>query len=158
MNREIYVILHIFDVGVHCEDILHKMKHILLIIGFLISIPSLGQVDSGCDSVYNFVDTMPEYESGINGLSDYLHNDLIPILAKCIERDSSLIASMYLTMTIDKKGNVIDVVFNRISATEKCKNDLKKKILTMPSWTPGKLNGKNVCCKYSWPISCIMWQ
>ena len=31
-------------------------------------------------------------------------------------------------MTIDKKGNVIDVVFSRIDATDQCKIDLKKNI------------------------------
>ncbi len=134
------------------------MKHLILIVGFLISVTCFGQVDSDCDSVYNFVDKMPEYENGFSGLSDYLHKELIPILANCIERDSSLIASMYLTLTINKDGNVVDVVFNRINATDQCKSDLKDKMLTMPQWTPGKLEGKPVCCKFPWPISCIMWQ
>ena len=65
---------------------------------------------------------------------------------------------MYLTMTIDKTGIVIDVEFVRINATDQCKKDLKQKIMTMTSWTPGMKVGKPVCCKYSWPISCIMWQ
>jgi hypothetical protein len=138
------------------------MKHIrnlILVFSFLmISVESFGQIDNKCDAIYSFVDFMSEYANGIHGLMDYLNKDLILILSDCIQRDSILIASMYLTLTIDNEGKVIDVDFIQINATDQCKSDLKKKILTMPSWTPGKLNGKAVCCKFSWPISCIMWQ
>ncbi|WP_347839952.1 hypothetical protein [uncultured Draconibacterium sp.] len=134
------------------------MKQVFLIVGILISVTCFGQVDADCDSVYIFAEKMPEFKNGDSGLSGYLHSDLIPILANCIERDSSLIASMYLTLTINKHGKVIDVIFNRISASDQCKNDLRQKILTMPSWTAGVDKGKRVCCRYSWPISCIMWQ
>ncbi len=64
---------------------------------------SFGQTNNDCDSIYSFVEIMPEYENGTKGLMDYLSKDLIPILTDCTQSDSTLIASLYLTMTIDKR-------------------------------------------------------
>src|SRR5690606_40596459 len=110
----------------------HTFNVILIHYILMISVESFGQIDNECDTIYSFVDSMPNYTDGIAGLMDYLNKELIPILTDCNQRDSTLIASMYLNLTIDKKGNVIDIDFIRINASDQCKNDLKKKILTMP--------------------------
>ncbi len=88
----------------------------------------------------------------------YLNDELIPILSDCAKRDRSLVTSMYLTLTINQKGNVIDVDFRRIDASEACKNELSKNLLSMNGWTPGKVSGEYVCTEYHWPISCILWE
>jgi hypothetical protein len=115
-------------------------------------------VDNECDTIYDFVETLPQYENDVKGLMDYLMTDLAPILSNCYKRDDILSTSIYLILTIDKKGKVIDVEFKRIQASEKCKEELKEKLLHMNGWTPGKHENVAVCCKYQWPISCINWE
>lgn len=101
---------------------------------------------------------MPVYKNDTKGLADYLNNELIPILSDCYKKDSLLTASIYLTLTINQKGHVIDVKFERINASELCKDKLREKIMSMPEWTAGYIGGKAICCRYLWPISCIKWE
>jgi len=135
------------------------MKRVIYIV-LLITAPILtfGQVTSECDSIYNYADTMPQYSDGRSGLNKYLFDDLVQVFTECYNRDSSLVTSIYMILTIDKFGSVINVVFSRTDVTEICQTELKKKILTMKGWSPAEMNGKKVCCKYYWPISCILWQ
>lgn len=130
---------------------------ILTFIALLNSSVILGQTINKCDTIYDFVEQMPKYERDMQGLMDYLNKDLIPIVDECMKRDSSLIASLWIILSIDKNGQVIDVSFPRPELTDQCKNDLKKKLLTMTGWQPGQQNGKNVCTHFNWPISCIKW-
>ncbi len=138
-----------------------RLRHLSNILTLLFLTTTLivnGQTDNDCDTVYDMVETMPQYENDVRGLMDYMMEDLTPLLFECYKRDSLLTASIYMTLTIDKKGHVIHVEFNRVKATEQCKNELRQKIMTMTGWTPGKQDGIPVCSKYVWPISCINWK
>ena len=106
---------------------------------------TLGQTTNKCDTIYDFVEQMPKYDKDPQGLMDYLSKDLIPIISDCMKRDSTLIASLRIILTIDNNGHVIDAVFPRPDLTDQCKSDLKKKLLTMTGWKPGLMNGKTVC-------------
>lgn len=101
---------------------------------------------------------MPQYDKGAEGLKDYLIKELTPILSDCYKRDSILTASMYLILTIDRQGEVVDIYFTRIQATEKCKEELRQKIMTMKGWSSGQKGGQPVCCHYLWSIGCIKWE
>ena len=131
---------------------------VLLLASLSITVNSFSQADNDCDTIYRFVEIMPEYENGKKGLMNYLNKELIPILANCNNRDTTLIASMHLTLTINKAGQVIDVKFNKINSAGLCKNELRQKLMTMSKWRSGKQGGEPVCCNYSWPISCILWK
>lgn len=145
-------------VGKHKRKTLRQLNIILTIICYLITFAICGQTNNAdCDSIYDFVEIMPKYDNEAIGLMNYLSKDLSPILSDCIKRDSVITASMYLTLTIDKQGHVIDVEYKRIEATDQCKEELRKKIMTMTGWTPGQHNGQPVCCRYTWPVSCIKW-
>ncbi|MEZ4911206.1 MAG: hypothetical protein R2774_10135 [Saprospiraceae bacterium] len=136
-----------------------ELKIVLTLFIFATGYSSYGQsVNNECDTIYDFAETLPKYENDIKGLMDYLMADLAPILSDCYKRDDILTASIYLTLTIDKEGKVIDVEFKRIQASEKCKEELKEKLLTMTGWTPGKQGDLAICCKYQWPISCVNWK
>lgn len=115
-------------------------------------------VHNDCDTIYDFAESLPQYQNDGKGLMDYLMTDLAPILSDSYTRDNIITASIYLILTIDKKGKVIDVEFKKIHATEKCKEKLKEKLLTMTGWTPGKQGNKAVCSKYKWAIRCINWK
>jgi hypothetical protein len=101
---------------------------------------------------------MPKYDNDLKGLSDYLMKELVPIIGDCIKRDIDIIASLYIILTIDSNGKVIDATFPKDNLTSLCKDDLKRKLLTMDGWTAGKINGRPVCSKFNWPISCLKWE
>lgn len=101
---------------------------------------------------------MPKYDKDIKGLSDYLMKELVPIIGDCMKRDTDMIASLYIILTIDSNGKVIDATFPKDNLTSLCKDDLKKKLLTMSGWTAGQKDGRPACCKFSWPISCLKWE
>jgi len=130
----------------------------LLFILVLSSSAIYGQMTQENDKIYNFVDKMPVYSKGEKGLTNYFNKELIPIISNCLKRDSDLIASLHIVLTIDKKGKVIDAIFPRPNLSDKCRSELKKKLLTMTGWKSGQLNHKVVCTHYFWPISCLKWQ
>lgn len=136
------------------------MRHffkILTVIFFLTVTKSYGQ-SSGCDTVYSYVEVMPKYEKEVKGLSDYLMKELVSIIGNCIKRDIEIIANLYIILTIDSNGKVIDATFPRHNLTSLCNEDLKAKLLTMTGWTAGQKDGQPVCCKFNWPISCLKWE
>lgn len=135
------------------------MKHIINI-GILIwlcsSSKSFVQANT-CDSIYSISDVPPKYYKNEQGLMHYVRNELIPIIGLCVRREGDLIYSLFINLTIDCNGNVIDATFSKANLTIKCKEEVKAKLLTMTGWTAGQQGGKNVCCKYFIPISCIYW-
>ena len=133
------------------------MTHTLIIVFGLWVLASSAQT-TNCDTIYDLPETMPQYENDVKGLTDYLNKKLIPILSDCMKQDGELIASLYIVLTIDAKGNIIDADFPRLHATNNCKEELKQEIITMTGWTPGKINGQAVCSRFSWPISCLKWE
>jgi len=136
-----------------------KLTIFLTLMVFTTGSPIFGQsVNRQCDTIFAVAEIMPQYQTGLKGLMDYLMTDLAPILSNCCERDSILITSIYLTLTIDNYGEVTDVDFKRIQATEKCKKELKENLMNMTGWIPGKQGDISVCCKYFWPVRCIKWE
>lgn len=140
--------------GIKNIILIYTLKILTYVLSLLTVTRSYGQTGN-CDTIYNIVETMPGYDKG---LARYLMNDLIPVIGECIKRDSHIIASLYIALTIDTKGKVIDVDFLKPNLTRLCKAELREKLLTMNGWTPGQVNGQPVCSKFHWPISCIKWE
>lgn len=115
---------------------------------------------SSCDKVLEFqeVDSLPKYNTGDTGLLKYILNDIAVTLTNCIRRDSMIPASMRFFLTIDKNGQVVDVDFLKIDATDQCKQALKQQfITTMPKWIPAIRAGAAVCCRRPVAINCLKW-
>ncbi len=110
-----------------------------------------------CDSIYDIVDTRSQYDKGDAGLIDYLMKELSPVISDCVKRDSVLITRLLIILTIDKYGTIIDASFPRSHATVLCREEMRKKLLTMTGWTAGQIKGQPVCCYYEIPISCLKW-
>jgi hypothetical protein len=136
------------------------LRHIfkILTVFLLLTVTKSNGQTNGCDTVYNNPETMPLYKNDVKGLSDYLTNELFPIIADCIKRDTDIIASLYIILTIDSTGKVIDASFPKRNLTSYCKDDLKKKLLTMNGWTAGRKDERTVCSRFNWQISCIKWE
>ncbi len=109
------------------------MKRLLMILfTILTSVTVYGQSSSHeCDSIYEFAENMPVYENGIRGLVKYLQSDLMPILVDCNRRDEVITFSIYFSLIINDQRKVVDVEFQRIQASDQCKEELRGKFLTM---------------------------
>lgn len=129
----------------------------LLAIYLLASSTVLGQTVSKCDTIYDFVDTMPQYGKGEAALMKYIRNEFIPVVSDCMKRDGELIASLRIVLIIDQNGNVVDATFPKNNTTSACKEEMKKKLETMAGWSAGRLNGKKICCYVTIPIACLKW-
>ena len=136
------------------------MKQAIYILAFFLLTDAIvfGQTTNKCDTIYDFVETMPQYDKGDSGVMKYIMKELSPLIGDCMKRDNSVIASLQIILTIDKTGNVIDATFPKPNATEQCKADMKRKLMTMTGWIPGLKNGQPVCCHLSIPIGCLKWQ
>lgn len=136
-----------------------RLKSILTLLTFALCLDVAGQTgNEDCDSIYKYTETFPQYKNDKKDLMEYFRSDLQPILSNCYKRDSSLITNMILQLTIGKTGRVIDLEFKKIHASEKCKKELREKILTMSGWAPAKHQGLPVCSKFSWSIACLRWE
>lgn len=133
------------------------MTRILIILALFIGLVSFGQINK-CDTIYDFAEQMPQYINDSRGLMDFFNKELIPIISDCMKRDSSLIASLQIVLTIDIYGQVINATFPKPELTDLCKSNLKKKLITMKGWKPGQMSGMKVCTHFYWPISCIKWE
>lgn len=114
--------------------------------------------NNGCDTVYDLVETLPQYPGEIDGLMNYLNDELVPVISNCIERDSILTSSLRIILSVNTEGSVFAVDLTRVNATDECKRELREKILTMRGWTAGQKDGKPVCSQFHWPISCLKWE
>lgn len=99
------------------------------------------------EKVYEKVDQMPEFKGGIEKLYEFMGNTLrYPEEAKDVE------GVVFVSFVVNQKGKVEDV-----NLEKGINNYLDKEALrvvnSMPNWTPGKHEGKNVSVKMVLPIS-----
>jgi hypothetical protein len=100
-----------------------------------------------CDTAYMIAHEMPEFTEG----------DLFRWLIKNISIDQAASESegycstAYVSFTVDKKGNVINVHVPspRCAWLEK---EVIRAIGKMPQWKPGILNGQPVCVSFTIPV------
>ena len=135
-----------------------KKNIILTFILLFIASLTYGQSQKKCEKIYDVAEKMPEYYKNETGIMNYISEKLFPIIKKYNDKDGSLISNLYIKLTIDKNGKVIDATFIKPYLTTECKIELKKKLLEMKGWKPAQIKGQNVCAYYLIPISCIKWQ
>ena len=104
---------------------------------------SFGQ-DSQCDSVYTVVDQMPTYGKEPEDLVRYLRSNLKfkkPCRPEELRR---------LTWTINREGKIVQI--DLVGLEGECREQIVEQLKSLPSWVPGRLNGKLVCVKMVLPI------
>ena len=100
------------------------------------------------DYVYDFVDQMPVFPGGEEGLKKYITDNLnYPKRAK----KAGLTGKIYTECIIEKNGEVTHEKVYPANA-RKLEVEALKLIKKMPHWIPGKNKGKVVRVKLSIPI------
>ena len=104
---------------------------------------------SDTTQVYQVVEQMPEFPGGSNGLMTYLRNSIIyPQEA----RDANIQGKCFVTFVVDSNGKIKDARVQKSSGNEALDKESVSVVESMPRWTPGKQNGKNVAVQYTLPI------
>ena len=115
--------------------------------------PAYGQVDSlTTQTVYEVVDEIPQFPGGISQWHEYVQKNLkYPQSALKAGIQEQLMVNFIVTQT----GQIKDVhalkhpnkVFNPELVQE-----AERLIRSMPNWTPGKVGGRVVACRFNMPV------
>jgi TonB family protein len=102
----------------------------------------------GTDEVLDSADVMPEFKGGTQGLMSFLASEVkYPEQAK-LNNESGMV---YISFVINSKGKVINPEILR-GVSELLDQETIRVVSTMPDWTPGKNDNKNVNVKMVLPI------
>lgn len=113
--------------------------------------PGTDKIVKDKDGIYNRAEVMPEYPGGQDALSAYI-NDHIDYGQTAVDDNTS--GKLRISFVVDENGKVMDA---HLVGDQKLGNGLDeqavKVISNMPTWTPGKVKGKNVKTRLELPIA-----
>lgn len=100
------------------------------------------------DTIYDFVDKMPEYPGGEIKLKAFLKNEIrYPAFAK----EENIEGTVYVRFVVNENGDVIDPVI--LKTPNKVFDEPSLSVIRrMPKWTPGEDRGKKVKVNIAIPI------
>lgn len=102
--------------------------------------------------VFEFVEQMPEFPGGTEALMNYLRKSLrYPETA----RENNIQGKVIVQFVIDEVGEVSQAKVLR-GIGHGCDEEALRVVLSMPSWKPGKQNGKPVKTRMNLPISFVL--
>ena len=103
------------------------------------------------DGIYNRAEIMPEYPGGQDALSSYI-NDHLDYSQAAI--DDNTTGTLRVSFVVDANGKVMDVHLLGDKKVGGGLDDQAVKVISnMPTWTPGKVKGKNVSTRLQLPIT-----
>lgn len=100
------------------------------------------------DTLYGYVDQMPSYPGGESELFKYLGKNIrYPSAAL----DAGISGVIYITFVVERDGRMtgLEVLRGRHHSMDA---ESLRVIGNMPSWEPGRKNGKPVRCRYNLPV------
>lgn len=114
-----------------------------------VDIPELPEESVEDNSVYIFVERMPEPPGGMKGLMQYFAENIrFPVI--CAEL--GIEGRVYVGFVVDKDGSVTDVKVLRSPDANLSKEAIRV-VQNMPAWKPGKQGGKPVKVSYTVPVN-----
>jgi len=103
--------------------------------------------DPDADKIFQIVEQQPEFPGGEKELMKYLSSIKYPEIA----RENDIEGSVYIRFVIERDGRVSNVEVAK--GSDKILNEAAlEHVRKMPSWKPGKQNGKEVRVQYIVPI------
>lgn len=100
------------------------------------------------NSVYTYVEQMPEFPGGEHALMEFLRKNLhYPATA----RDQEVQGRVIVRFVVNEDGSVSDITILRDIGAG-CGAEAVHVVKMMPKWKPGKQNGKPVKTYYNLPV------
>ena len=104
------------------------------------------------DKVYDAPETMPEYPGGMEGLRNYIAENLT-VPEKYQNMESKAEYRVIVQFVVAADGSITEVTIPKPEPSKKDLNDEAVRVVKgMPKWKPGTVNGKPVKVKYMLPI------
>lgn len=100
------------------------------------------------EKVYEEVDLMPEFKGGMEGLIEFLSNEIK--YPESAEKDNAE-GTVYVQFVVNKEGKVTDVALKQGTHDALDKTALQA-VQGMPDWTPGEHEGEKVNVQMILPI------
>ncbi|PXV64701.1 TonB family protein [Dysgonomonas alginatilytica] len=104
------------------------------------------------ENVYTSVQVMPQYPGGDEALMKYI-NANIKYPEQAVK--DKVEGNVVIRLVVSKTGEVKDVTVLR-SLDARCDIEAVRVVKAMPTWTPGKQNGKDVDVYYVLPIKFVL--
>ena len=111
---------------------------------------SMTKMEKDKDGVYNYAETMPQFPGGQNALDSYVNNN-IDFPQQAIDDNTS--GTIKVAFVIDEKGKVMKAHIIGTKLGNGLDEQALKVVSNMPTWKPGKVNGKNVKTRLELPIA-----
>lgn len=104
------------------------------------------------DSVYSYVDKMPEFPGGSDTLYQWINHHLkYPKAA--LEEDR--FGTVFCSFIVQKDGRITDINVRKSNYSD-FDNEALRLLKLMPEWIPGRCNGALVDVKINFPIKFIL--
>lgn len=142
------------------NEIRIRLKQLVLFGSFMLVFTTAVKGQAAASKrVYDYAEVMPSYRNDTpRQWLAYVSNELSPVLYRNMQREGEEIASLYLRLLINQKGQVSNVQITRPQLSTRCGREVREKLLTMTGWTPARMRGKPVSCWVALPLNCLKWQ
>lgn len=128
------------------------MKKILFFtMALLLSTALFGQnpTEDTTNTVYSFVESMPEYPGGQEALLSFLSNEIrYPQDA----REKGITGTVLIKFVVEKDGSVSSAEVS-VPLYSSIDEESVRAVMAMPKWKPGTFDGKPVRCYFQIPIT-----
>jgi TonB family protein len=108
-------------------------------------------VEPGTKEPFIYVEKMPEFKGGIDSLMSYIKRNLkYPEW----EKENKIEGRVFVNFVVDKNGKINDPkILRSVQGSKNFDNEAIRVITSMPDWTPGQQDGKNVDVQFNLPIN-----
>ena len=106
------------------------------------------EVVVGQDSIHRVTEVMPQYPGGPNEMMRYIQENIkYPQSAK----DNKIEGRVFVSFVVEKDGSITNAAVMR-GIDKECDAEALRVVSSMPKWTPGQQDGKNVRTQFTIPI------
>lgn len=114
------------------------------------NLPQSQVITNADETIYDFVDKMPEFPGGKSEMSVYLSKNVkYPLEAKEIGAQGRVICEFI----VNTDGSISDVKVVRSGGYYFLDNEAIRVVASMPKWNPGAKNGQPVRVRYTIPVN-----
>ena len=113
-----------------------------------VSETSSQEVVVGQDSIHRVTEVMPQYPGEPNEMMKYIQENIkYPQSAK----DNKIEGRVFVSFVVEKDGSITNAAVMR-GIDKECDAEALRVVASMPKWTPGQQDGKNVRTQFTIPI------
>lgn len=113
---------------------------------------TIGNSKLATDSVFTFVEQMPQFPGGDVELLKYIGTNLKYPSRQEME---TIVGKFFVRFVVEKDGSLSKLEFPRTPLPPPMEASVVKLIQEMPKWQPGQQDGKPVRVRMDLPVSCI---